>query len=261
MAGIGTAGSDLDLKLGQVPDIRDPILNGEFQLVYNSIHTLGQYLTVLRENLESAPGQTPAESVRFRRTFWATALQDISVGAVVSAYQNGIVNGVQTNQPASSIEDPDVTVGSTGSRRRFGLIQQQHFVALTAASSGELVQVGVGPGILGLTNAKCGQLIWAVAALSVNTNRQANTSTQFTTPGTLVNNGGLYLNNITGVDNLPQITYRWEGYWLPGFPNNSGGTFYYSRAFLYPVGVCVIDGYVLFADYKRSDPLPDVTIN
>lgn len=256
---IGRAGSDLNIRLGQSPDIKDPALNSEFQQVFNALHLLSQYMGLLRENLESAPGQTPAESVRFRRTYWAPALQDIAVGAICSAYGTGIVNGVATNLPASTMIDPVVSINSTGSRSRYGLIQQQHFVALTAATAGQLVNVGVGPGIIQVAGAKCGKIIWGVAAQSVNSYRQVNTVTQFTTPSTLVNNGGLYFENITGIDILPSVIWRWEGYWLPGYPNDNGGTFYYSRAYLYPVGVCVADNYVLFCDFKRSDPLPDRT--
>lgn len=255
---IGTAAYELNLRLGQSPDVKDPAVNFELQQVYNSIKTLGQYLDILRVNLESAPGQDPSQSVRFRKTFWATALQDIAVGAVVSSYQTGVVNGVQTNYPAPSVYDPADSVGSTSSRRRFKLTQQQHFIALTAAATGELVEVGVGPGIIKLDSAKCGQIIWAVAALSVKTSREANKVTQFTYGQDLINNGGLYLQNITGgiVLNGPVI-YNWEGYWLPGFPTNDSGTYRYNRAFLYPVGICVSDGYVMFSDYKRSDPLID----
>lgn len=254
---IGRAGSALNIRLGQSPDIKDAGLNYEMQLIYNSLHLLSQYMAVLRENLESAPGQNPAQSVRFRRTFWATALQDIVVGAVVSSYGTGIVNGVAATLPLPVISDPAQTVNSTGSRRRFGVVQQQSFIALTAATAGQLVEVGVGPGIIQVANSKCGQIVWGVAALTCDSYRGANEFNQFTTPGVLVNNGGLYLANILGRIEVPAVWYNWEGYWLPGYPNNSGGTYYYRRAFLYPIGICVTDGFVLFSDYKRSDPLPD----
>ncbi len=254
---IGVAGSDLNLRLGQSPDIKDPALNYEFQLIYNSIKILGQYLSVLRENLESAPGQDPSQSVRFRRTFWAPALQDIAVGAVVSSYQNGIVNGVANTPFPPTYGDSSVSIGSTGSRDSAGLKQTQNFIALTAATAGQLVQVGVGPGIIKLTGAVCGQIVWGVAALAFNTYRDANTFLQITFPSTLVNNGGLYLQNITADAPFPSGGgNRWEGYWLPGFPYNSGGTYYYSRAYLYPIGICVSNDFVLISDYKRSDSLP-----
>lgn len=255
---ITSAGSEINLRLGESPNIKDPALNYEMQLIYNSIRVLGTYLGALRANFEFAPGQDPSESVRFRRTFWATALQDITVGAVVSAYADGVVNGVSATQPVPVVNDGGVTIGSTGSRSLFGVTPVQFFIALTTASAGQPVQIGVGPGIIKLANAKCGQIVWGVAALSINTYRDANTSTQIVFPGTLVNNGGLYLANITGTYTFPSGGgYNWEGYWTPGFPYNSGGTYYYSRAFLYPIGICVSDGFVLFSDYKRSDPLPN----
>jgi hypothetical protein len=255
---IGSAGSSLNIRLGQVPDVRDPQARTELQLVYNALHLLSSYLDVLRENLESAPGQTPSESVRFRRTFWGVALQDITVGSVCCSFQEGIINGVATTPGLNAVTDPAVTVGSTGSRRRFQTSQQSFYIALTAATAGQLVQVGVGPGIIQVAGAKCGQLVWGVAALSNLTYREANTVTQFSAPATQVGNGGLYLANITGGVSLGGgVAYGWEGYWLPGYPNSSGGTFYYNRAFLYPIGVCVSDGYVIFSDFKRSDPLPD----
>lgn len=256
---IGRAGSSLNIRLGQSPDIKEPALNSEFQLVFNALHLLSQYMDLLRENLESAPGQTPAESVRFRRRFWAPALQDIAIGSVVSAYGSGIVNGVSTSAPPAVVGDGGVTIGSTGNRTLFTQSPREFFIAVTAAATGELVQVGVGPGILQVTGAKCGQLVWGVSALSCNNYRDANTFEQIAFPGQLVNNGGLYLANITGVYNFPSGGgYQWEGYWLPGFPYNSGGTYYYARAFLFPIGVCVSDSFVLFSDYRRSDPLPRV---
>ncbi|MNC32574.1 hypothetical protein D3C75_809360 [compost metagenome] len=254
---IGTAGSDINIRLSQSPDIKDPKLNYEFQTIYNSLHLLSQYLNTLKDNLESAPGQNPAESVRFRRRFWAVALQNIAVGAVCSASGDGVVNGIATNLPATGVVDPAVTVGSTGSRRRFGMVPNQFFIALTEATAGQLVQLGVGPGILELAGAKCGQTVWGVGAVSVKSYRDANTVPQYTIAGDLVGNGGLYLQNIVGRFNVPAVWYQWEGYWLPGFPTNNGGTYFYNRAFLYPIGICVLDGFVLFADYKRSDPLKD----
>lgn len=251
-----SAGSKVNIRLGQSPDIKNPQLNSEFQLIFNALHLLSGYLDVLRQNLESADGQTPSESVRFRRTFWGTALQDISVGAVVSVYQNGIINGVAATLPAASVIDPAVTVGSTGSRALFGIVPRQFFIALTAAVAGQPVQVGVGPGVLQMPGAKCGQLIWGVQAISVDTQRTGGDVVQNTTAGTPVNNGGLYLDNILGHVFLVGGQYDWEGYSLPGFPFLSGSTYFYSRAFLFPIGVCVLDNYVLFSDYKRSDSPP-----
>ena len=261
---IGVAGSALDIKLGQSPHIENPQINSEVQEIYNALHLLSGYMGALRQNLESADGQNPAQSIRFRRTFWAPAVQPIAVGAVVSAVPGGIVNGVGASAPkGSAVDDSAASIGSTGNRTLFGVVQQQFFIALTAAAIGELVQVGVGPGVLALAGAKCGQTIWGVSAKSIRTYRDANTSPQVIEGQDFVGNGGLYLQNVTTKFYAPNPVftyYNWEGYWLPGYPFNSGGVYHYNRAFLYPIGVCIQDGYVLFSDYKRSDPIPLRTI-
>lgn len=262
---IGKAGTPLDIKLGESPNINDPIIAVEFQQVYNSLHLLSGYMALLRENLESSDGQTPAESVRFRRTFYETAGQAITAGAVVSWFNGAIYNGVNSRSSGSGgYEDSAVTLGSTGNRTLFGMVPISFGIALTTVNAGEKVRIGVGPGILQFPGAKSGQTIWGVDAQSIYTERQANSTTQFYSGVRhLVNNGGVYLQNVTGQYYIPNPTftyYNWEGYWLPGYPDNSGGTFKYDRAFLYPIGICVIDNYVLFSDYKRSDPIPLRTI-
>lgn len=255
---IGRAGTPLDIKLGQSPNINDPATNVEVQQIYNALHLLSEYMAVLRENLESADGQTPSESIRFRRTFWAPAGQAIALGAVVSCFDNVVFNGVYSRDPATGDYDASsVTVGSTGNRAQFNVTPRMFGIALTAGAPGELVRIGIGPGILALPAAKCGQLIWGVDAKSIYTTRRANTATQvFSGRRDLVGNGGLYLANVTGNYPVTGGSYNWEGYWMPGYPSQSGGDYLYNRAFLYPIGVCVSDGYVMFSDYKRSDPIP-----
>lgn len=255
---IGRAGAKLNIRLGQSPEYKDPQLDTDLQQMYNALHLLSQYMDILRENLESAPGQNPAESIRFRRTFWAPARQNIVQGAIVSSWDHGIVNGVLTTQGTSTIVDGAVSIGSTGTRELIGLIQQQAMVALTDATAGQLVQVGVGPGVTQITGAKCGQLVWASDARYVSSYRQANeSSTQYVYARELTGNGGIYLSNPLGRwVSASGFGYNWEGYWRAGFPYNSGGTYYYSRAFLYPVAVCISDGFVLFTDFKRSDSPP-----
>lgn len=262
---IGKAGTPLDIKLAESPGISNSIEAVELQQVYNALHILSGYMAVLRENLESADGQTPAESIRFRRTYWAPAGQVIVAGGIVSSFNGAVFNGVYSSDPAiGGYEDSAVTVGSTGNRNLFGVKPISFGIALTAANPGELVRVGVGPGVLQFSGAKSGQLIWAVDARSIYTERQANTVTQFYTGDRrLVNNGGVYLENVTSQNYTPNpifTYYNWEGYWLPGYPNNNSGTYQYDRAFLYPIGVCIADNYVLFSDYKRSDPIPLRTI-
>ena len=255
---IGRAGAKLNIRLGQSPEYKNPQLDTDLQQMYNALHLLSQYMDVLRENLESAPGQTPAEAVRFRRAFWGVAGQNIAEGAIVSAYNHQIINGVLCNQGPAYIDDGGVSIGSTGTRDYLGVIPLQAFIALTSANAGELVRVGVGPGITQVTGAKCGQLIWASDSRSIDSYRNANAGsvqTVFARPPT--GNGGIYLSNPLGRwVSASGFGYNWEGYWLPGSPSNSGGTITYRRAFLFPIGVCVTDGYVLFTDFKRSDSPP-----
>ena len=258
---IGRVGTPLNIRLGQSPNIDDPATNVELQQVYNALHLLSEYMAALRENLESADGQTPSESIRFRRTFWATAAQTITTGAIVSCFDNAVYNGVYSRNPAIGIySDSSVTVGSTGSRALFNLVPLMFGLALTDAAPGELVRIGIGPGVIQLATAKCGQIVWAVDAKAVFTTRAANDANQvYSGVRTLVNNGGLYLANVTGSYAFVGATAHWEGYWMPGFPNAGGGGYNYNRAFLYPIGVCIADGYVMFSDYKRSDPIPLTT--
>lgn len=262
---IGRAGTPLDIKLGESPNITDPAVNVEVQQIYNALHLLSNYMAVLRENLESADGQTPAESIRFRRTFWAPAGQAIAVGAVVSCFDGAVFNGVYTRDPpVGGYYDSADSIGSTGNRTFFNVDVISFGIAISAANPGELVRIGIGPGVLEFPGAKAGQLIWGVDAQSIYTEREANTSDQhYTGVRHLVNNGGLYLQNVTGQYYIPNpdfTYYNWEGYWLPGYPTNDSGTYKYDRVFLYPLGVCVTDNYVMFSDYKRSDPIPLRTI-
>lgn len=260
---IGQAGSYLNLRLGQVPSTTNPNYFTEFQTIYNATHLLGQYMDVLRENLESAPNQTPAESVRFRRTFWSTALQVIEVGAIVSWYPGGVVNGIRSSEPkVTAYLDSGPTGASTTNRTILGVNLQSFGIAITAAAIGEPVQVGIGPGITQITGTKCGQLIWGVDSRSILSTAPGASPTRTFVGREFVGNGGVYLNNVTGVYYVAGGgSYNWEGYWLPGYPQiNNGGTSVYNSAYLYPIGVCVVDGYVLFQDFKRSDSIPYVII-
>lgn len=261
-AQIGQAGSAVNLRLGQSPTIQDPAYTTEFQLIYNALHLLGEYMDVLRENLESTPGQTPSESVRFRRSYWAPAVQAITAGSVVSPVAGGIVNGVLSSEPkVSSYTDSAPLGASTTNRATLGVDLREFGIALTSAAIGEMVQVGIGPGITQISGALCGQLIWGVDSRSIRSTAPSASPTRTFAGRDLVGNGGVYLANVTGSYAVVGATYHWEGYWLPGYPivSSSGGTSVYNSAYLYPIGVCVSDGYVLFRDYERSDSIPQVT--
>lgn len=259
---IGQAGSALNLRLGQVPSTQNPNYFTEFQLIYNALHLLGQYMDVLRDNLESQPNQVPSESLRFRRLFWAPAAQVIVKGAIVSPAGGGIVNGVLSNEVRNGISNEiNDTIGGSGNRATWGVAQRTWGVALTDAAIGELVQVGIGPGVTQITGAKCGQLIWGVDSRAVLSQRPANDAGNIYTGRSLVGNGSVYLNNITNTHFFgPGAgSVHFEGYNSPGFPFNSGGSYFSSNIYLYPIGVCVLDGYVLLYDYKRSDTGPYFT--
>lgn len=258
---IGQAGSSLNLRLGLSPTLQDPRYATEFQLIYNALHLLGEYMDVLRENLESSPGQTPSESVRFRRTFWAPAVQAITAGSIVSPVSGGIANGVRSTEPKASTYSDSAPYGMSTTNRAVLQVDLEMFgVALTDAAIGELVQVGIGPGITQVAGSKCGQLIWGVDARAIlSVGESASPDRVYTGSRSLVGNGGVYLNNITGSYAVVGATYHWEGYWMPGYPILSTGQSLYNFAYLYPIGVCVTDGYVMFSDYKRSDSIPFVT--
>lgn len=259
MAGvIGRAGAKLNIRLSQSPEYQDPRVYTDLQQMYNALHLLSQYMDVLRENLESAPGQTPSESIRFRRTFWGIAKQPISQGAIVSGSTGGLYNGVGSNEVQNPVSvEIQSQLNGTGNRRTWGLVNIQQFIALTDGAVGELVQVGVGPGVSQITGAKCGQLVWGADSRAVRSSRRANTEQNIYEGRVYAGDGGVYLKNIT----MQWFYYaggvlNFEGYHSPGFPFQSGNRYYASNVYLYPIGVCIADGYVLFNDFKRSDPLP-----
>ena len=253
---IGRAGSPLNLGLGETPTYQNPQVTPELQKLYNAFHLLGDYMGVLRENLESVPGQTPDASIRFRRTFWATAAQDIAQGAICSALDIGIVNGVLTEVTKADISDSLIYSGSTGNRNMWGVSALQFFVALTAAAAGELVQLGEGPGVTRVEGLKCGGTLWAADSRSIRSFRPGElVAFQNVIGRDLTDNGGVYLENII-LGNVPTFPTRtqWEGYHMPGYPIYYGpGGYYANRVYLYPIGVGLADGYALIQGYIGDD--------
>lgn len=248
MAEVIGARSTVDIKLGQVTNLKGKDAY-EMQLVYNSVHLLGQYLDVLRNSLESQDGVTPDVALPFRKRVYATAVQNITAGAVCSLQATGAVNGVDTTPPPSSVTDGAESLGSTGTRELFGVDNTKIFIALDSADAGNQVPLGIGPGVIKVTGAVCGQTVWAVNSRSIYTIRDANTSTQLLLSRPYTSNGQMYLSNPVQTYTFPTGGgYRWEGFWVDGFPFNDGGTYHYNRSFLYPVGICILDGYVLIND-------------
>ena len=197
----GTAGyrSPVNLPIGQIPLTTDPEMFEELTDVYNAIHQINQYLDNLRIIAEGGgSGQTPVETLTFNRFYTGTALEDIEKGSPVApslrSGENGIIPGMLSYGYASTA--PEAWFCG---------------VALNAAAKGSPVQVGVGPGAVGLAGAVAGQYIWAHC--SINTN------------GTHSLQGQFYAAN-------------------PGAIANANGT-----AYAGPVGICIADGYALIGIY------------
>lgn len=214
-----------NLLLGQTPDLRkdSPYLR-EFQGIYNAIHILNQYFTLLAENIGGTGGTTPAEQVTFRRFIYGEAKQKITAGSVVAPYLNGFVNGcLKTLYYDTGLIQP-----ARPQESRFAGL------AIEDAEIGERVKVGIGPAIIKLTGAKCGQVVWAVGSTSERIH--IKTPTSWLEGEDLVDNGGLYLAKI--------------GYQLPGYPILLN---FRERIDNYvlscPIGVAVANDYVLFTGY------------
>jgi len=254
----------INIRLGQSPANQDPKYVVELQYVYNSVHTLNAYASAIINAVggggggaitdpNTVDGNPPNNDVPFVNSFWGVAGQPIEVGSVVSSFGNQIVNGVLSSEPYREFIDSSVTVGSTGSRYILGLVPLQYFIALTAAQPGEQVQVGIGPGISKVSGAKCGQVIWAVDSRTVYSTRKRQHVEQLVERRDLLGNGGLYLANVVGEFKFSAPgEARWEGFWMPGYPDHQGKYYLYHRAFLYPVGICVSNDYVLFYNYVHS---------
>src|SRR3989304_3177186 len=144
MAETTGAGSEVNIRLGQVPRTTNPALHNEMQLIYNSLHILSQYMQVLRADLEGDDSQTPAENVRFQKFLFGEAKQAVVAGAVVSFDTDGkVVNG--TSYGDLSIKA--FTLPSGPAPYVSGMVQTFFGIALNAAAIGEEVKIGVGPAI------------------------------------------------------------------------------------------------------------------
>lgn len=196
---IGGYRSPVDLGIGTVPLTTEPEVFNQMVEVYNALHLLNQYLDQLRIIAEGGgSGQSPEQSMPFNRFFVAKALQNIPIGTPVSpsnvSGQNGIVSGALANQ----------YTGVNPTSNFCGL-------ALTAASIGDDIRVGVGPGTVSMAGALSGQLIYAYSARATN--------------GNLFGDSGLYIGN-------------------PGSKTNGAGT-----AYPMPVATCIRDGFIMFGQY------------
>lgn len=249
MAQIGSAGAPLDIKLRQNTGIKTPAaLSYEMQLIINSVQLMNQYLEVLRESLEGADSQDPSESMKFRRFVFGIAGQAITTGSVCSFDGNVVVKGVGINGPnATAWTTGAEALGGPGTRRKFGFSDDSVYIALEDKAIGEEIKLGVPAGVIKLAGVKCGQVVWGAGAKSFYTHRDANSNIQVLVALPLTGEGAIFLSNPIGSYTFPSAGggYMWEGYWMPGFPNQGGGGYNYNRNFLYPIGVGILDGYAL----------------
>lgn len=196
---IGGYRSPVDLGIGTVPLTTEPEVFNQMVEVYNALHLLNQYLDQLRIIAEGGgSGQSPEQSMPFNRFYVCTALQNIPIGTPVSPSnvggQNGAVSGALANQ----------YTGANPTSNFCGL-------ALTAASIGDDVRVGVGPGTISMSGTSSGQIIYAYSSRATN--------------GNLFGDSGLYIGN-------------------PGPKANGAGT-----AYPMPVATCIRDGFIMFGQY------------
>lgn len=257
MAQLGSAGAQLKLPIGQSPRSITPEINRELQAIYNALHISNEYLMALREEIEGTDAQDPSQSLKFRRTFWSTAGTTIKAGDVCCVIGNRIFPGVGTTSAAGTSSQPALQLWHrsnpryTGLRTDFGLRITHILVALTDASPAQPVQVASGPGVIRVPGVKCGQLIWAQAALGL----VARASTVnggpfglFLFEQPVLGVGLIYTVNPTGSSgDMP-----WEGVPISGYPFESGTWVYRGSVYFYPVAVCIRDDYILFNDFKAE---------
>lgn len=255
MADIGAVGSPIRLPIGQSPLTRNPQLNGEFQEVYNAIHILNGYLQALRTEFEGNDTNTPAQNLPFRKRFKATALQTISVGAVVCCVQGGIVNGVLAPVTIVPNNAYFFNYAAPGGRESWGMLPQHYFIAMTAAAPGEEVEVGVGSGVIEVTGVKCGQLVWASDCQWLTYARgqiNANSGQTSIVSRAFVGDGSLYLSNPLYTEAYIDARALWEGIPQPGYPYRDGDWKYCGQRFLHPVGIGIQDNFVMIRDFVHD---------
>lgn len=265
MAGIGAASSLLKLPIGQAPNIKEPALKAEYQQVYNSLHILNAYLQEVAKYYGGDVTGTPAESLKFVNKLYLPAAQAITAGNIVSCHSSGVVNGIKRSLLGNNgtyLTPPDSPYSGIGTRsfpnyginlgEQAGPIRLEHFFIATAdAAIGEEVEVAIGPGILEVPGATCGQIVWASdsrvleqynASLNGDVNARRNAEIGFS------GDGKLYLSNPTGTAGYVAV----EGINLPGYPARVGNFVIHRRKFLFPVGICVENGFVLINDFIRG---------
>lgn len=252
---VTSTAAKLNIRLGQTPITKVPELNYEMQGIYNALHILNKYMDLLRDELESGDNEDPSVSVRFRNRFESVALQKITAGDVVSQYAGGIVKGVGRNEPRVNPGGGNPSYYGTWGRIFFHVNMQVPMIALSDAEVDETVRVGVGPGIIEVPGIKCGTLVWGKDARSIESRQGVTNGTsdgEHILGQTLVGDGAIYPTNAYRIGYLGDLQIAEEGVSMPGFPRRDGDYVYKSRAFLYPIGVAVLDNFILLYDFKAD---------
>lgn len=164
--------SNIDLKLGESPKTDDPKLFGDLVDIYNAIHLLSQYVDNVRETTSKGSGEEgtpPEESLPFDKWIWATAYHNISAGMICTLVNTqrawsggfysveGVVRGAGTEyaytQPSLIPPTQEKIRRSVGGT----------YIALSDASPGQQVKLGIGPGVLKLDGLAIGEPVYSKA--------------------------------------------------------------------------------------------------
>lgn len=258
MAEIVGGRSAVNIRLGQVPQTREPALHNELQSIYNALHILDQYVVQLSAEIEGTDANDPAQNLPFLQKFSAIAKQTITAGDVISPGAGGYYKGVATYGQTSGGGHP----ANTGTLRRadFSIKALNWAIALSDAAIGELVLVGAGSGVVAVSGTKSGQLVWAKDSRSLYTllgQTNGTVGPEIIVEQAYVGDGLMYLINPSGTIPVQDIFFGYEGVFLPGFPFRSGDYLHKKRVFFYPIGVCVRDGFVYINDFLADTPPPE----
>lgn len=240
---IGIPTSSLDIRLGQSPNVANPQMQMELQGIYNALHILNGYLDGLRQELEGTDSQDPSESLRFRRRFEGVAAQPIAAGDIVSPYASGIVKGLHVSPGVvTRVWNPAFGAPSRG------MISQARYtplVALADAAVGDKLMVGVPPGVIKVPGAKCGQVVWACAAIGTFGAGGATNGTR-----TYYSTNGHYL---TGLGNIyTDVGQNAIGLGPGGWYRSGDFNFYYMQCY-WPIGIAIANDFVILRDFVRDN--------
>lgn len=128
--------SNIDIQLSQLPKTTDAAIFNDLTEAYNAIHILNASVdSVINGLYKPDKDLNPDEAMKFIRSFWAEASEDIEIGCCVRWADGG----------------DSVRKGHAGAWTGF---------SLTDAKEGDLIQVAYGPAILQLDGIKAGDWIW-----------------------------------------------------------------------------------------------------